>query len=214
MAEKMNPQDSRLVHSIILLASIYEQQRKFTDVEREDMRALKVANDMSGPDSFDALSVMNAVGNSYLRARKYPEALDYLNRALALEEKLRGPDSGEIELDSIGQVYLEQGNLEKAEDAFEKLLAAEESMHGPGDLFTTSGLERLGYIHCQMGKYDLGKDEYERKLAIEEKHFGPNSAALGGTLDEIARALRGLGKPDEARALENRRRLLAANQTH
>jgi len=76
---------------------------------RQQIAALKEAIDRN-PRNFDALVQL---GNLYMDAAKYPQAIDYYERALAVSEN---PD---VRVD-LGICYKQSGQLDKALAAFRK----------------------------------------------------------------------------------------------
>ncbi|HVH85874.1 MAG TPA: tetratricopeptide repeat protein [Terriglobales bacterium] len=211
LAEKMVPHDERLISALRALAQIYAMERKFSQAEKQDFRALRASEDLFGPKSMTSQSVLNDLGGLYVRSQNLPQAIEYLNRALAIAD---GPTNAVPALERLGDVYLQQGDFKNAEQAYKKMLADEEAHYGPGTFGTIAGLERMGQLYCNTHDYAQAQNFFERMLAIEEKQFGPNSTMLQGSLDHLATALHGLGKDEEARALEHRRQVIAQNQVH
>src|SRR5438876_7391237 len=76
---------------------------------RQQLAALKATVDRD-PRNFDALVQL---GNMYMDAAKYPQAIDYYERALAVRED---PD---VRID-LGISYKQSGQLDKALAAFQK----------------------------------------------------------------------------------------------
>ncbi len=117
---------------------------------RRQIETLKQAV-AADPRNFEALVQL---GNMYMDAAKYPQAIDYYERALAVRE-----DAG-VRTD-LGGCYQRQGDLDKALAAFRKVIA-----EAP-DLFAARLDEAM--VLAQMQK----TDEAKAKVA-ELKKLKPN----------------------------------------
>ena len=212
LAEQMQPQDARLVSSIDMMGQNYAMQNRSGEAEQQYLKAAQVSEKLLGTSDLQTMYALSALGQFYFQMKNYPQAVEYLTRSFEVAQKLYGPTYGYELLDLIGQAYQEQRIFDKAEDAYRRMLSADEAKNGPSSPSSAPALEHLGVLYCDMKRYEDARGSLERALAIDQEQFGPNSPGLGRPLNELARALRGLGKEDEAKAIDQRRQLLA--QTH
>jgi tetratricopeptide (TPR) repeat protein len=105
------------------------------DTVRQQLATLKEAVDRN-PRNFDALVQL---GNLYMDAAKYPQAIDYYGRALAVRE------SPDVRVD-LGICYKLSGQLDKALVAFQK--AAEEAPNQWQPTFNTA------IVLAEMHRFD------------------------------------------------------------
>lgn len=209
LAEQMQPQDGRLVGSIDTIGLNYRLQNRFDEAEQQYLKALKISEQLLGTTDLQTMYALSALGQFYFQVKNYPQAVEYLTRSFDVAQKLYGPTYGYELLDPIGQAYQEQRLFDKAESAYKRMLSADETKNGPSSPSSAPGLEHLGVLYCDMSRYEDARSALERAIAIDQKQFGPNSPSLERPLNELARALRGLGKDGEANALDHRRQLLA-----
>jgi tRNA uridine 5-carbamoylmethylation protein Kti12 len=65
-------------------------------------------------------------------------------------------------------------------------------------------LSALCQLYDKWGKPDQSAVWDQRLLAVLEKHYGPSSPVLVGILVSEAKALRGIGRADEADKVDQR----------
>ena len=214
LAEQMPPGEGHLVGTMYAMAANYGMQNRLDEAEQQYLKALQVSEKEFGATNLQTMYSLSALGQFYLHVKNYPQAVAYLTRTFDLAQKLYGQTYGYELLDKIGEAYREQHMFTQAEDAYKKMLADDEIKNGPSSPSSAPGLEHLGMLYCDMGRYADAQSALERAISIDQKQFGANSPSLDRPLTELARALRGLGKEDEAKALDHRRELLAQNQAH
>lgn len=140
---------------------------------RDDLRA---ANLCSALDDY-----LTMVGD-YSGARRYSE------RALAIREKVLGPEHTDTarSLNDFGELLRNQGYLAEAQRYSERALAIWEKALGPEHPETARSLNNLGFLLRNQGDLAGARLYYERALAIQEKVLGPEH-------QDTARSLNNLG---------------------
>ena len=156
--------------------------------------------------------LLNEVG-LYLRNRAQPaEAERSLRRALAIAEKVYGPDHPEVATDAnnLGQILKDQGDLAGALEYTRRAMAIDEKVYGPDHPKVATRANNIGQILQDQG--DLaGALEYTRRaLAIDEKVYGPDHPNVAIRASNIGAILQAQG--DLAGALEYTRRALAIDE--
>jgi tetratricopeptide (TPR) repeat protein len=165
VAQKHDPKNQRLLFA---LAAAYDQDGRSDDAEKS-LRAL-IAENAGHADALNYLGYMFAE-----QGRNLPEAVDLINRALAIER-----DNPSF-LDSLGWAYFKMGQLDKAQAPLEQAATALPEVSVIQD--------HLGDVYLQLQKYREAGDAFDR--------------ALKGDLDGIdASAV--TKKRDRARALAGR----------
>ncbi|WP_052559334.1 tetratricopeptide repeat protein, partial [Enhygromyxa salina] len=114
-----------------------------------------------------AANAMNDLGICYQMLGDIPKAIDFLERSLAVHEKLGHLQGQANQLGNLGICYRTLGDIPKAIDFHERSLAIEEKI---GRLQgQASALTNLGNCYRTLGDIPKAIDFHERSLAIEEK---------------------------------------------
>ncbi len=105
----------------------------------------------------------------------YVQAEPLLQRALAIYEKLLGPEHPDTatSLNNLALLYKTQGKYEQAEPLHRRALAIREKRLGPEHPDTAQSLNNLAELYYAQSKYEQAEPLYQRALAIYEKRLGP-----------------------------------------
>jgi tetratricopeptide (TPR) repeat protein len=103
-------------------------------------------------DDFETLS--QQVVSLYF-ARKYAEATEPANRALALAERQLGPDHPKVReaLNILAGLYEAQGRYPEAEPLYKRALAIAEKALGPDHPDVSRDLNNLAGLYDAQGRY-------------------------------------------------------------
>ena len=125
----------------------------------------------------------------------YEGALPMFRRALAIREKVSGPEHPDIaaNLNVLARLLQVQGDLAEARRLFKRALAICEKNLGPEDPFTAMILNNLGVLLQEQGDLQGSRPLKDRALAIREKVFGPKDPTTARSLLSVALLLRQLG---------------------
>ena len=156
------------------LRLLQEAWRTAVDLASNDETQLAVALDNLG-------LVLNGL-DELASARKTHE------RALAIEEKVYGPESAKVacSLNNLGNVLYRLDDLVSARKSYERALVINEKIYGPYSGEVAQSLNNLAAVLGRLGDLASARKTHERALAINEKVYGPESA-------EVARSLNNLG---------------------
>ena len=156
--------------------------------------------------------LLNQVGLYLDNRAQLAEAEGSLKRALAIGEKVYGPDHPTVATDAnnLGQILQAQGDLAGALEYTRRALAIDEKIYGPEHPNVARNANNIGSILEAQG--DLaGALEYTRRaLAIDEKVYGPDHPEVATDASNIGQILQAQG--DLAGALEYTRRALAIGE--
>ena len=166
------------------------KERRYPEAERLLKQAVAEAGqiDPEGPEQAEALGCLGAL---YMARREYDLAEPFLTRALAIEEKVHGPESDVVAatLNDLAIVEMRRLQFDPAEnelDAAERLarraLALREKHQGPDDPATATVLNTLADVYFRKKEYDKAEPILARALAILEKAVGPNHPEVARTL--------------------------------
>jgi CHAT domain-containing protein/Tfp pilus assembly protein PilF len=149
------------------------------------------------------------------RAGKYDEALPLGERALAIREKMLGPERPSVAaaLNNLGNLYKDKGDLATAEQLYQRALKIREKVLGPEHPDVAQSLNNLAVIHRSQGDLDKAELLYQRALEIKEKALGPEHPSVATSLNNLAIVCRDRGdyvraEPLYQRALKIREKIL------
>jgi tetratricopeptide (TPR) repeat protein len=154
--------------------------------------ALAAANQRESERSAPEVTafLFNQVG-LYLRARaQYAEAQSACRRALAIQEKVLGPEHPDTawSLVSLGVLLRAQGDLAGARLYCERALAIREKVLGPEHPDTAWSLNYLGGLLRAQGDLAGARAAFERSLYIYQSRLGeahPSTQTVRGNLDAL-----------------------------
>jgi tetratricopeptide (TPR) repeat protein len=137
---------------------------------------------------------------------QYAQAEPLLQRALAIREKMEGPEhpSTATTLHELARLYGYLGKYEQAEPLYLRALDIYEKTKGPEHLWTAATLHQLAGLYMDQGKYEQAESLYQRALAIREKMEGPEHPSTAGTLNQLALLYTYQGKYEQAEPLLQR----------
>ena len=139
------------------------------------------------------------------------EAWQALKRALAIAEKLYGPDHSKVAIraSNIGTILKHQGDLAGALQYTQRALVIDEKVYGPDHPNVARDANNIGTILQAQGDLAGALQYTQRALAIE-KVYGPDHPNVAAFASNIGRILQAQG--DLAGALQYTRRALAIDE--
>jgi tetratricopeptide (TPR) repeat protein len=159
----------------------------------------------SGDERLTA-ELCNAAGRALKHAGDLRGARPWYERALAICEKLLGPDHPDTAegLNNLALLLHDQGELAAARPLYERALAVRERVLGPDHPDTAEGLNNLGVLLRAQGELDGARPLYERALNIWERVLGPDHPYTPLALNNLAGLLRDQGELAAARQFYER----------
>ena len=146
-------------------------------------------------------SLLNRLGIYLATSAQFSVARTTLERALAIEEAIYGPDHPDVAvaLGNIGNLQQRLGELPAARVTLERTLAIEEAAYGPDHPEVAITLTNLGYVQQLLGELPAARATYERALAIKEVAYGPDHPQVAITLGNLGIVQQRLGELPAAR---------------
>jgi serine/threonine-protein kinase len=187
-----------------LLFVAAERQQHFE--EASVIRSLGVVAVTRAHDPRILATWVNAEGLLLWRMGKSAEAKACHERALALREKVLGPDHPDVAstLNNLGLALQAMGDFQEAVATQERALALRERVLGPDHPDVAQSLSNLGFALDVTGDYARSVAIHERALALREKVLGPDHPDVALSLDNLAVALSKTGDLPQALAAEER----------
>jgi len=189
------------------LVAVTSNQARFTEAHlfaRLAQAALERAGGKGGGDELSARLHTN-LGSLYQLEGKVPEALDHFRRALAIDEKLYGPEGADTlaDLNNLGTALYSQGS-DDAVGYYQRALAGYEKTLGALHPSVALVLDNLASSLLAMGRIEEARADYQRALAIAQKELGEKHPEVARAHNNLGVALRHLGRYEEARAQHER----------
>jgi tetratricopeptide (TPR) repeat protein len=164
--------------------------------------------------------LLDRVGN-YLRARgEFAPVRPFLERALAIREKVLGPEHPDTatSLNNLAVLLQDQRNLAAARSLLERALAIREKVLGPEHPDTGLSIDNLAWLLQDQLDLATARPLLERALAITEKALGPEHPDIAARLANLALLLAtqrdlAAGRPLWERALAITEKALGADQS-
>jgi tetratricopeptide (TPR) repeat protein len=119
---------------------------------------------------------------------RYSEAIPLVQRALAIQEKIRGPNHPAVatQLNNLAALYDYQGRHANAKPLLKRSLAMREKTLGPNHPDVANSLNNLAEAYRKQGRFTDAEPLYRRSLAIHEKALGPNHPDVASSLSNLA----------------------------
>ncbi|OLE41788.1 MAG: hypothetical protein AUI36_24475 [Cyanobacteria bacterium 13_1_40CM_2_61_4] len=91
-----------------------------------------------------------------------------MQRALAINETLYGPDNYNLEHNTrrLGDLYSQWGKFDKSEPYYRRMLALEEKQYGPDSQMITPTLQLLADVLTNLGRVDEAQQLRKRSQAL------------------------------------------------
>jgi CHAT domain-containing protein/Tfp pilus assembly protein PilF len=126
--------------------------------------------------------------NALSSQNKFKEAIATLEKAIALREKILGPDHPDVatSLSNLTSFYQTQGNYTKAEEVGRRALAIQEKVFGHENLGVATTLNRLALCYQADGNYQEAAKLFEDALKIFEKLVGKDDTRVATLLNNLA----------------------------
>ncbi|MBP1468758.1 tetratricopeptide repeat protein, partial [Candidatus Chloroploca sp. M-50] len=121
-----------------------------------------------GRDDERAADLCLWLGRHLDRLGRYALAQPYAARALAIRERVLGPEHPDtaLSLNNLASLHQTQGNYDAARPLYERALAISERVLGPEHPNTATSLNNLAELLRAQGNYDAARPLYARALAI------------------------------------------------
>jgi CHAT domain-containing protein/Tfp pilus assembly protein PilF len=138
----------------------------------------------------DELLELSKEAYALYQAGNYAKAIPFAQRALAITEKVLGPNHPEVaeKLSNLASLFFKLERYADAEPLYKRALAIRMSALGPDHLTVASDWNNLALLYDALGRYPEAIMSFQRALAIEEKALGSNHVDVAPWLQTAATA--------------------------
>ena len=193
------------------LADVYHLQKKDAQAEALYQQALAVVETATNSPADEISQQLDSLAEFYRTTGKYPEAEAAAKRALAVQERAAGtntaPDAlGSVAIcnDELAQICLAWNKPDQAESYYNQSVTLVEKIGGAENSDLPPRLIGLAAALRAQKKYAAAETQYKRAMAIIVKNGGPDAPPMMAVLDEYAKLLTDMQKPEEAKAARDR----------
>ena len=122
------------------------------------------------------------------QAGRYDEALALALRAMALDEKERGPNHPNLASSAllVAEIHMDRGDYAKAEEPLDRALSIRERALGPEHPDVAVALNDLALLCLKKGEGWRAEPFYQRALEIRERALGPEHPDVALSLNNLA----------------------------
>ena len=138
--------------------------------------------------------VLFKVGDTYRKLRDWPNATNYLDKAIAIWQKKMNLNPGHANcLNSLGGVFYFQGKYEETNKHWQMALDIRKNINGIEHPDYAQSLSNLGVLYKDMGDYKTAEDYYKKALAIYKKALGEKHPRYAISLNNLGALYKGMG---------------------
>ena len=152
------------------------------------------------------VSVLTKKGGVLYYQHEYDKALDFFRSALAIREKVLGPQhiGTATSLYNLAQAYRMIGDYGKAQELYERSLAIREKVIGLESQSADDCIDMLIEVYVNSGNHGKAEDLRKRVLEIREKALGPCHEGTLLALSELSLLYGYIGNYSKNRELSER----------
>ncbi|MDM1553103.1 MULTISPECIES: tetratricopeptide repeat protein [Chryseobacterium] len=160
-----NQEGISYVNSVI--GSVYidqEEYLKAIEFLKKTINYFEKKKNLTGNDQYTLSMVYSNCGSSYLLLKKYPEAVSYFNKALALSKALGDYATTSIILNKLAQVKMEEKEFEESDPLLRKALETDN-----GELSKANTYINLGDLYYRKKEFKKSESFLEEGFSISKK---------------------------------------------
>jgi tetratricopeptide (TPR) repeat protein len=169
------------------LGLVYLDMADYVQAEKTLQRALATVQANQAEATENGADTFTAWGVLLETEGKNAAAIEWLCKALAIREKLDGPDSvpAADAASDLALAYRQEGDLAQAESLYRRALEAYRQASDPNSLAVV--LNNLGRVVAEQSRYKEASELYHESIRVAEQGLGPDHP-------DVAVALSSLGK--------------------
>lgn len=205
----LGPHAPKVAQSLVALGLVRMDEASLDEAEHLVREALDIDRPASArgrsPDPSAVAADLTALGTVLEARGKYPEAINELQRALALRESAGEADATLAgNLRELANAHFYAGHYEIAESLNQRVLQIHRGLYGERHPEIAEDLNNLGAIQHARGRLQEAEREYREALAITEGWYGANHPHTAENLTSLSRTLIAENKPNDAKPLLQR----------
>ncbi len=183
------PHDLSLLPILNELGSVYLEMADFAHAEETLQRAIAIVEAHQAETTKNAADAFTAWGVVLETEGKNAEAIQWLGKALAIREKLAGPNSAAAAdaAKDLALAYRQQGDLARAETLYRHALEAYRQASDPSGLVVV--LNNLGRVLAEQSQYKEAERLYAEAIRVAEQQLGPEHPDVAAGLSSLGKLM-------------------------
>ena len=206
---------SGLLFALSAILCVQAQAPRVNQLTPSNTSKVPASPQNTRPQTRQMASELNKLANIYVDLGQYEKAIPLELRALAIREKILGPEHPDtaLALSNLAWTYSALAQHDKALSLELRSLAIREKVLGPEHPDTATALNNLALTYIALAQHDEALPLQLRVLAIREKVQGPAHRDTALALNNLASTYNALAQREKAlplqfRSLAIRERLL------
>ncbi|MDH3739346.1 MAG: tetratricopeptide repeat protein [Alphaproteobacteria bacterium] len=173
-AKNLDRDGIRVAETLIIVADIYKNQRRFGEAEPLYEKALAIEEELLGPEHPDLADKFGNLAELNRNQGNYAQAEQFYKRALKIDQKALGQAHPHVALGlhNLALFYQSQSNHSEAEALFKQSLAIWEQALGSGHPILAKGLENYAALLRQSGQPEAAEKAETRANEIRLDYVG------------------------------------------
>ena len=153
---------------MINLGSTYHSQGNLQKATAKYQESLQLAQ--SSGNKQRELEALGSLGLVHEDLKKYPQAIDYLQKSLTIAKEIRDPEAQGMGLNNLGHVFFAAGKLEEAEKALQEAVKLLDEMRpGLSDAYKISIFDTKYYTYNLLQQILVAANKPEAALEAAEQ---------------------------------------------
>lgn len=176
---------------------------QYPEAEADARAVLARAETVNGPESMEAALALDMLTEVYFYGDRVrdPAADEVAARAIAIKEKLLGPDNPRVavSLRLMGNLLSARADYPRARQFYERAVRIHRQTAGEDVRQEAHALSALASVLARTGDLGQAKAVLEEALYLRERHFPPETLNTADALTAYAVLLRDMGNFEQAR---------------
>lgn len=216
IAEKMKTRDGRLSEALGELGKITLGFRRFDDANAIFQRQLQVVEETAGPGSPEMIEPLENMGMNAMYKGDYEASRAYLTRLLELARTNYGETNSKVAsgLHKMALTYFNQQDHADAEAWLLRAVKIDDEIDGYDGFQGSADVNMLCVVYDRAGKVDKAAGCYAKMAEITARQFSAENPVVALPLTSEVKALRSLGRNEEAAKIEQRIKALQASASN
>lgn len=191
--EKVNGKNhENYATTLINTGDVYLMEKDYDAADAYFNEALEILLNLGLEEDYRAAALWNNMSVVRREKGQYDEAVEALNKALALIEKIgQAPEEMATSLINLGQLRIKQKKYDQAEENLKQAISMYEKELGTSYPHYAIALAGLAECYYFQGEYDLAEFNYVHALEDMEKRYGPSAhvvKSLSANLEQVRRS--------------------------
>ena len=151
------------------------------------LRLIALCEKLYGKEHPETADAYNGIGALYNSAGKYPQALEFNNKAMTIQNRILGLNhqNTATSYNNIGNSFYWQGKYAKALEYYKKALDIRKQVLDPDHPDIALSYNGIANVYHSQGDNAKALEYYNKALGIRERVLGPDHPSTARTYNDI-----------------------------